>query len=342
MATRDAVPADDDLQTRLLRCSSPARRANARSPVATSRIPLLPKPLQDETFGSWLRRCAVSHRQRDVAAFVSSILSLEGLPPARSSTDWDCDPPQALMRILNERGRVPLEQMHELIVQQTDDTLAAADRDAYCPECFRADMAERAIHRRRQWLDAWSMTCPVHGCLLWSYEHAAAARAPGQQWRTILHSEQIRLGMAKLGYVTGFSPPDACWAPSSRMPRLERDARLSTGRWLDRAMLTSGVGRSLVLLCGSIEGDSVYYVLFGRKRPKSYGWSGQGADPAFGHSVTSPSGRIRERLTAAYTAAAIWRLLGKFRREGDQLFTSVDEIMTLCSVGKWTDRWPAL
>jgi hypothetical protein len=338
----DDAPANDDAPTRRPRRGNPARHPDTRTAAIPTRIPLLPKSLQDETFGSWLRRCAVSHRQRDVAAFAASILSLEGLPPAKSSTDWDCDPPLGLVQILNERGRIPLDQMHQLIVPQTDDTLVLADRDAYCPECFRIDMADRAIHRRRQWLDAWTMTCSVHGCLLWSYEHSAAARAPGQQWRTILHSEQIRLGMAKLGYVTGFSPPDACWYPLVDMPRRVRDERLSSGRWLDRAMLTSGVGRSLVLLCGSIEGDSVYYVLFGRKRPKSYGWSGQGADGAFGRSVTSPSGRIRERLTAAYTAAAIWRLLGKSRREGDQLFTSVDQIMKLCSVGKWTDRWPVL
>lgn len=336
---RNVAVTNDDTQPR---CGGPERRPDTGSDAISARIPLLPRALKDETFGSWLRRCAVSHRQRDVLAFATSILSLEGLPPAESSTDWDCDPPHALVQILNERGRLPLDQLHELIVPQTDDTLSPLDRDAYCPDCFRTDMADRAIHRRRQWLDSWTMTCSIHGCLLWSYEHSAAARATGQQWRTILPFEQIRLGMVKLGCVTGFSPPDACWFPSGEMPRHVRDQQLSKGRWLDQAMLASDVGRSLVLLCGSSEGDSVYKLLFGVKRPKSYGWTASAVDPALGHSVTSPSGKIRVRLTAAYTAAAIWRLLGKARREGDQLFTSVDQIMSLCRVEKWTDRWPQL
>ena len=305
-------------------------------------IPLLATMLPDETFGSWLRRCAVSHRHRSVSDFAASILSLEGIALPPISTDWDCNPPHTLVEVLSHRGGLPLAKLRALIVPTTPDTLRPRERDAYCPVCFKADLKQRAIHQRRDWLNAWTMTCAVHGCVLWSYEQVAHARAPRQQFRTLIAPEQIRLGTVKLGYVTGFSPPYACWAPSLGMSRRERDLKLSQGHWLDPNLLTSDVGRSLVLLCGSQEADSIYYVLFGAPRSQEYCWQkdlreGQGAPQA-----TSPRAQIRARLTAAYTAAAIWRSVSKSRRKSGEPFTEVDDVLALCRTREWTDSWPAL
>ncbi len=310
--------------------------------VARPRIPLLPAPLPDETFGSWLQRCAVSHRQRRVSDFVASVLSLEDVSAAPEDTDWDCDPPQSLVHILSDRGRMPLGQLQELIVPRTSATLRPRERDAYCPECFQIDVAQRALYRRRDWLHSWTMTCAVHGSLLWSYEQVAHAKAPTQQFRSLIASEQIRLGTVKLGYVTGFSPPYACWASSLGMSRRARDLKLSLGRWLDPKLLTSDAGRSLVMLCGSRQADSIYYVLFGTPRSKEHCWLDDLGLGQSASSASSPRAPIRVRLTAAYTAAAIWRLVGTSRRESGEPFTAVDDVLTLCRTRQWTDSWPIL
>jgi hypothetical protein len=306
------------------------------------RIPLLPPCLSDETFGSWLRRCAVSHRQRNVWEFAESILASEGEPAPARDIDWDCAPPEALVHILSERGRIPIHDLQGLITHKTKDTLRPSERDAYCPICFQSDVARRAIYRRRQWLDAWTMTCSVHGVLLWSYEPVARAKAPGEQMRALLETEQIRLGTTTLGYVTGFSPPEACWSPLRGLSRRERDLRLAEGHWLDRELLTTQVGRSLVLLCGSRKAESVYYVLFGSARRDPFCWSDDLSASLEAPLVASPMAAIRVRLTATYTAAAIWRLLDPCQRHGSDVFTEVDQVLSLCKVGKWTDTWPPL
>jgi hypothetical protein len=310
--------------------------------VDKPRIPLLAAMLPDETFGSWLRRCAVSHRHRSVSDFAASILSLEGVPLATDSVDWDCDPPPALVEVLSHRGRLPLAQVRALIVPATSDTLRPRERDAYCPACFQADLKQRAIHRRRDWLNAWTMTCSTHGSLLWSYEQVAHAKAPKAQWRSLIAPEQVRLGTVKLGYVTGFSPHYACWSPSLGMSRQARDLKLSQGRWLDPKLLTTDVGRSLIMLCGSPQADSIYYVLFGSPRSRQFCWpediDRRQSDPP----ATSPRANIRARLTAAYTAAAIWRVVTASRRECGEPFTAVNEVLALCRTREWTDSWPLL
>lgn len=314
------------------------RRLDALVP----RIPLLMPMLPNETFGSWLRRCAVSHRHKSVADFALSILSLEGLSLPSHDIDWDCDPPPALLEILCRRGRLPLAQLQEAVVSGTQEVLRPRERDAYCPICFQSDLERHAIHRRRDWLNSWTMTCAVHGCLLWSYEHVAFARATREQSRTLVAEEQIRLGMERVGHVTGFSPPYACWSPLRDISRRDRDLKLSEGRWLDRALLTSEAGRSLLLLCGSRKADSIYYVLFGVARPEDLCWTDELNDGPIAQPARSPRANIRARLTSAYTAAAIWQLLDGPRRESGVAFTTIDQIPSLAELAKRTDRWPQL
>jgi len=235
---------------------------------------------------------------------------------------------------------LPLAQLQEAIVPRTQDTLRPRERDAYCPACFQSDLDQRAIHRRRDWLNSWTMRCTVHGCLLWSYEHVAFAKAPREQSRTLVAPEQIRLGMEKLGYVTGFSPPYACWSPLRDISRQERDLKLSEGHWLDRTLLSTQAGKSLLLLCGLRSADSIYYILFGMPRPENLCWTDDICDNKSARPICSPRANIRARLTSAYTAAAIWRMLDGSRRQSEVAFTAIEQVLPLCNPWSWSDRWP--
>jgi hypothetical protein len=51
-------------------------------------------------------------------------------------------------------------------VRRGPATLPLGYRDSYCPQCFLSDIATQGSYIRRAWLDAWTITCSAHGCLL--------------------------------------------------------------------------------------------------------------------------------------------------------------------------------
>jgi TniQ len=101
------------------------------------RLPLLPAPFLDETFGSWIFRAAVNYHMT-TREFARGIIALERqlLP---HTCDFDTEPPEALITALTKRSGYRRSELERLIVRPTGATLRPRHRDAYCPKCMRED-----------------------------------------------------------------------------------------------------------------------------------------------------------------------------------------------------------
>lgn len=309
--------------------------------VRCSPLPLVPTPFIDESFGSWLQRCTVAHRQASIHDFVASLLLMEGMGPPAPNCDWDCDPPQFLLKVLADRTGTPLSALRELVVQARSGILRPAERDAYCPLCFAEDIKRRAVYRRRAWLDSWTLTCATHGCLLGSYEEVAHAKSGRAASRELTPSDQVRLGTTTLGYVTGFSPPSVWWTQLHHLPRGARTADVAQGRWLDPEMCRGELGRDLVLLAGSHLAEDLYYLLFADVRRDSMCWRDERGKFVNWPNLRFPLARTRARLMAAYIAAAAWRHMDKAQPPPKVSRRAwLIKVSELCKARQGRDEWP--
>jgi len=140
-------------------------RTDAGGEKKIASIPYIPMPYRQETFGSWIWRCSRAYCTSR-SAFMRFILATAGAELIDAPTDWDTDPPLAFLTALTSVAPLQLSELTNLVVLKGPATLAPAYRDAYCPQCFREDEVRGTIHMRRAWLDAWTIECPRHECIL--------------------------------------------------------------------------------------------------------------------------------------------------------------------------------
>jgi TniQ len=132
------------------------------------RLPLIPTPYLDETLSSWLFRAAANYHLT-TREFAKALIALEGQSLPRNC-DFDAQPPEGLVAALAKHSGFRQSELERLIVRPTASTLAPAQRDAYCPECFVEDREQGIVYFRRPWLDAWTLACDKHHCLLGRFE----------------------------------------------------------------------------------------------------------------------------------------------------------------------------
>ena len=96
-------------------------------------MPLIPDPIDDETFGSWLERCAVSHRCGSRKQLVDWVLAFDGVDLDQTGVDWDTEPPPRVLNALSRRTRFSVADLQRLVVRRGPSVLRYRERDAYCP-----------------------------------------------------------------------------------------------------------------------------------------------------------------------------------------------------------------
>jgi hypothetical protein len=314
--------------------------------VASARrwLPMLPSPFLDETFGSWWHRAADAYHttERELAC---AIVALDQRELARGEIDWDTAPPTELLGALAAHSPFRADELRHLIVAPGPATLAPWQRDAYCPECLEQDRRDGAIYIRRSWLDAWTLRCETHACLLGAlslYEYAQPAsvqRSGGYAvFDLALPLEPLRIDPSVAPFVV---PTLGCAAPSHLV-----DADGIAQSWLPPAMLNSVVGRDLVLFMGSSEADVLYYRLLGRTRHRKEVWHDGDHRALPLTDVDHPHAPIAVRLEAAYLASLIWRCLfpgdADVPPDGAALIALLRQGMRSCarSIEGRMCRWP--
>ncbi len=270
-------------------------------------LPMLPSPFLDETFGSWWHRAADAYQttERDLA---DAILSLDKHRLPRGEIDWDTAPPPALLQALVAHSPFREYELSHLIVPAGPATLAPWQRDAYCPACLEQDRREGALYVRRSWLDAWTLRCDTHACLLGTFSlYEYVRRKSAQRSRDDLFCDLLapREPLRVNPSVTPFVVPAVRIA--NRCCAVDGDG--SAQSWLPPAMLHSIVGRDLVLLMGSSIIDVLYCHLVGHSRPPNAVWHDQERRVLPLNGVVHPVGPIAVRLEAAYLASLFWRCI---------------------------------
>jgi TniQ len=259
------------------------------------RLPLLPTPCLDETFGSWLFRAAASYHTT-VRDFAKAIMSLEhkSLP---HSCDFDTQPPEALITALSKYSGYRRSELERLIVHPTGATLGPEHRDAYCPECMREDREQGIVYFRRAWLDAWTLTCERHHCLLGRFEPLEYRPTEALNLRNIFprRPEAYRRNPS----VVEVNLPSIQGDPGS--PRSVCLAALAE-------MLKSLAGRDLLLVMGAEAANSVIYDLTGSARLWNAVWHGPDRAPRGPPELEHPLGAIELRVSSAYFATSMWQL----------------------------------
>jgi len=267
---------------------------NVSAPRAR-RLPLLPAPFLDETFGSWLFRAAANYRMT-TREFAKGIIALEhqSLP---HTCDFDTEPPEALVTALAKHSSYRRSELERLVVRPTGTTLRPEQRDAYCPECMREDREQGIVFFRRAWLDAWTLTCERHHCLLGRFEPLEYRPAGPENIRNLFprRLEAYRRNPAvvevKLPIIQGTAVP----CHSVDLPILAD-------------MLKSLAGRDLLLVMGSEAASSVVYDLTGAIRLWNAVWHGPGRVPRGPPELEHPLGSIKLRVLSAYFASVLWQI----------------------------------
>lgn len=128
----------------------------------------MPAPYLDETFGSWFARAAANYHT-DVRGLASALVSMDGQRLPRH-LDLDTSPPEELLAALTRHSALRHSELERLIAIPGGSTLPQRHRDAYCGECLREDRERGIVYMRRAWLDAWTLVCDRHGCVLGRFE----------------------------------------------------------------------------------------------------------------------------------------------------------------------------
>jgi hypothetical protein len=258
------------------------------------RIPLLPAPCLDETFGSWLFRAAASYRTT-VREFAAAMVALDNQSiPYRC--DFDTHPPEALMISLAKHSVFRRSELERLVVHATGSTLAPAYRDAYCPQCMREDREHGIIYFRRSWLDAWTLTCERHQCLLGRFEPF--------EYRPV---EPLSIGNLFPARPEAYRRNPSVVAV--KMPRLRRAGAALPESWLPLLveMVRHIAGRDLLLIMGSEAANSLVYDLTGSVRLWNAVWHTADHAPRSSREIEAPLGGIELRLRTAYLATIVWK-----------------------------------
>lgn len=299
------------------------RMSSANAPPAAARwLPLVPTPFLDESFGSWLRRCAEAYVMTE-EQFEGSVIALDETERPCGDCDWDTEPHAALLESLTRHTPYRLAELQSLVCARGPSTLPPAMRDGYCPECFAEDRRRGAYYMRRAWLDAWSFWCPVHRCVLGVFQREEYEKAPPLTSNPI---ESIfgRFAGEKMALRVNPSVSPVALPADSHVKRGDGlpDGRAGT-RWLEPAIFQSLVGRDLLLFMGSAAADPVYFHLFGRSRFWNQVWHDAGRRPRNWPQISHPLGDIRIRVEAAFLATLIWRCMKSMDDEGGSAYGAV-------------------
>jgi len=274
------------------------------------------------------------------------ILVTAGAEPVDAPADWDTDPPLVFLTAITKLAPLQLSELTNLVVPKGPATLAPAYRDAYCPRCFREDQLRGTIHLRRAWLDAWTLECPRHECILGRFSGFEYKDSAGR-----ITNFPTRFGRepADEGHVR--ENPVVCEVPLPRV-RLTDTGRSGnveqgTTRWLDPKMLDSVVGRDLMVMAGSDYPCLLYRELFGCDRSWKQVWHDLDNQPLQWPALHHPLGTIGMRIPAAYLAALIWNCLyqrAESAAYADRVVQSVREFLTLRWLReperRFAHRWP--
>lgn len=286
----------------MARRQPPPLEVRVRALARPARIPCLPTAYEDELLSSWLARCAISHRMDDAHGFANAVLRFEGMRPLPPEvSDIDIEAPSRLISALARCTALCEQELRQMMVNKGLHVLFQRDRDAYCPRCFQEDVEHRAIYRRRQWIDSWCLQCYRHRCLLGRYVDPPWERKP----KLLPIDEQVRLGVDRLGTLVTFDPRGYFSESAASVVR-----RVAKSRWLNSSMLTSPLGRSLVLVCGSTVGEHLERVIFGDYgRKESDRWFDHQGTPIDWPQAQHPWSTTFARLRAAYIASVCWQAI---------------------------------
>lgn len=271
------------------------------------RLPLLPAPFLDETFGSWFERSAESYRM-EVRDFASAIIRVDGHRLPRYF-DLDCGPPEALLSALTKYSSLRRSELERLIVQPTAAILSVTDRDAYCPQCFSEDREYGLYYRRTALLDSWTIICERHNCALGRFE-------PVQYGATDAISNPSKPAAPRAFLRRSAS------VMSVKLPHLLCDDGTHADRFIGllRIMLKTTSGRDLLLHIGSASADVLYYELTGVARLWNRVWHDFERAPLWPPTIDHPLGSIETRVNAAYVATYLWdRFDNETSRRGDKV-----------------------
>ena len=274
------------------------------------RLPLLPDPFLDETFGSWIRRCAEAYRA-SIHEFIHSLFP--GSPEQTlRDTDLDTAPPKVLVDALCARTPHIRTELTRLIVPGGSATLGPKFRDAYCAECLQQDLHRGAYYMRRTWLDAWVIVCPRHDCLMGKFSEFECEFDRDPQATNARVNSVFRFQNDGRGHVRRVNPSAIpVDLPILQVPYEPPTFAWGGGvtHWLDPEMLHTVVGRDLLVFLGSRSGDDLHQRLCGFHRRWEENWHGADGKAFFWGQMCHPVGDIRTRVHAAFLASVVWTSL---------------------------------
>jgi hypothetical protein len=268
---------------------------------APGRLPFLSIPMLDETLGSWLfRAAAIYHSTPREFARAIAALDQASLP---HSFDLDTRPPDELLDALAKHSALSRSEIARLTVHPGGSTLAAEDRDAYCPECMREDRERGMIYFRRAWLDGWVFTCERHQCLIGRFEPFEYQPTEPPSLRNLFPRAPERYRRNPSVIPVKLPKLLDAW----RTPREFSASTLN-------AMLRTLAGRDLVLIMGSQAADSLVYDLTGIAPNWNSVWHTSSRAHLNLPEIQHPLGDITLRMRAAYLATVVWNQLRTLTR----------------------------
>lgn len=265
-------------------------------------LPLICHPYLDETFGSWLHRCADAYCTT-TGRFADSVLAMAGEAPITATVDWDAAPPPQLLRALTKVSPFTPSELEYLVVPATPATLPPQYRDTYCPTCFVEDSNRGPPYFRRAWLDAWTIHCPTHGCLLGRY---SAYEYLGSHRETTRFPGGLRAASSSARRAAKRPSVRAVQLPPLHGGEDDHWARYFDQPWFDARMLKEHIGRDLFALVGSEEANCLFSELFGFPRPIPYTWHRDDRDALWWPGISHPIASIDARVNVAYLASLLW------------------------------------
>jgi len=295
------------------------------SAQSVRRLPLIPTPFLDETLSSWLFRAAANYHLT-TREFAKGLIALEGQSLPRNC-DFDAKPPEGLMTALAKYSGFRRSELDRLIVSPAGSTLGPEQRDAYCPKCFVEDREQGIVYFRRAWLDAWTLTCERHHCLLGRFE-------PFEYRQEAF--DNVRAIFPQRGKAYRRNPS----VEEVKLPRLLGELTLQPV--LDVAlledMLKSLAGRDLLLVMGSEAASDIVYDLTGAVRLRSAVWHDSSGVSCGPPELEQPLGDIRLRILSAYFASLLWQAFcGAERPKSPPALIPESSVRTLLAplIGRW-------
>lgn len=261
-------------------------------------LALLPRFCENETFGSWLRRAALAYRFLDAHSFAGQLLADAGEEELSPQCDLDVAPPQRLLSVLALRSSYSVETLTSHVVPRARDVLPPGMRDAYCPVCFFEDRELGRPYLRRSWLSAWTISCPVHGCLMGEYRETSVSKAALVD-RLLDSSAKLKVPCE----VRAVMIP----SPARQARRSRWKVMVAEGKWIHALPMDDPLVRRLFLRLGAEESDRLYFSLFGRNR-RSFQYLAE-----TGATAEAPIGSVRARIATAHFVATAMYELGRTR-----------------------------